>query len=293
MSVSEAKYAALLQRIEELENDNRFRSHVAALRQEIEDMNKDYFTEVSLGNVPGSTAGFAIGVNRGVGTAAETFVGDQGGLNTDLGGATQLYISSSSASDTDVDVVISNIDENYVSETLTVTTNGQTQVAISAATGFDVQVMLVTGSTTPVGDLYLAETDTLTGGVPDTASKIRAIIPLSVTEAGAASGAGTDFASDNISHLGRVTVPAGKQMLIYTIIVGTNKNDNVKIQGRVRFFGGPWLNRNPIPAYQSNVPVVFNPPLLLPEKTSLQFMATGGSVDSNAQVQAFFILRDN
>ena len=49
MSVSEAKYAALLQRIEELENDNRFRSHVAALRQEIEDMNKDYFTEVSLG----------------------------------------------------------------------------------------------------------------------------------------------------------------------------------------------------------------------------------------------------
>ena len=34
MSVSNAQYAALLQRIGELENDNRFRAHIAAIREE-------------------------------------------------------------------------------------------------------------------------------------------------------------------------------------------------------------------------------------------------------------------
>ena len=51
-----AEYAQLLQRIEELENDTRFRPHIAALRKEIADMKTDYFLEVSKGNIPGHTA---------------------------------------------------------------------------------------------------------------------------------------------------------------------------------------------------------------------------------------------
>lgn len=53
MNISSAQYAALLQRIDELENDNRFRSHIAALKKELDEMNKDFDLEVSKGNVPG------------------------------------------------------------------------------------------------------------------------------------------------------------------------------------------------------------------------------------------------
>ena len=100
MSVSEAKYAALLQRIDDLENDNRFRSHVAALRKEIEDMNKDYYLEVSKGNIPGTVAGFISGNNPDVSTTVSETIWSQGGSYVYLTADTQLYISSSSASDT-------------------------------------------------------------------------------------------------------------------------------------------------------------------------------------------------
>ena len=251
----------------------------------------DYYVDVTLGNIPGSVAGFLIGINRNVNTTGETYVADQGGLDLDLPGNTQLYLSSSSAADTGVSVAISNIDDADVAETLTGTTNGQVQVATSAATSFKTQVMLVTGSTSPVGNIYLAEADTLNNGVPDDPSKIRAIIPLSVTAGGVLTGTGTPYASDNISHMGTVSVAADEQVLIHTIILGTNKNHDIKIQGRVRFAGGVWLNRNPIPVYQSNVPVVFEPPLLLPPGTDLKFFATAGSDESTAQVQAFFVRR--
>ena len=253
---------------------------------------KEYFNELVLGLIPGAEAGFLVGINRNINNADETFVADQGGLNLDLPGNTQLYLSSDSASDTNVSVAVSNLDEDYNPANLTGTTNGQVQVPLSAATSFKTEVVIVVGLPTPVGNLYLAEADTLTNGKPDDPAKIRAIIPLSMTEAGVLTGTGTPYASDNISHLGIKTVPAKKQMLIYVIIVGTNKNDNIKVQGRVRFEGGPWLNRNPIPLYQSNVPVEFKVPLLFPEKTDLQFMATGGSEDSSAQVLAIYEIRD-
>ena len=62
-----AEYAALLRRIEELENDNRFRAHIAALRKEMEDgMNKNFFLEVRKGNVPGHSANTKFGMNGAI-----------------------------------------------------------------------------------------------------------------------------------------------------------------------------------------------------------------------------------
>jgi len=252
-----------------------------------------YYHEVAAGRVPNSTAGFVIGINRNVSNIEEHFVADQGGFDVDLVGNTQLYVSSDDALDTNVAILGSFLDEDYEPVTLTATTNGQTQVALSAATAFKTLVVLVTGSASPVGNLYIAESDTLTGGVPDTASKIKAIIPLSEASDGTPTGTGTAFASDNISHLGQTTVPAGKRLFIVKIILGTDKDDDIKIQGRVRFLGGPWLNRNPIPIYQSNVPVEFDFPLNLPPKTDLQFRATSGTSGGLAQVQMFFVLEDD
>jgi len=54
--ISTAQYAELLQRIEELEGDNRYLAHIGALRKEIEDMLNDYYLEVSKGNIAGHSA---------------------------------------------------------------------------------------------------------------------------------------------------------------------------------------------------------------------------------------------
>jgi len=54
MSVSDAQYAELLRRIEELEGEPRVGfGHVGEIRKSIEDMNKDYYLEVARGNIPG------------------------------------------------------------------------------------------------------------------------------------------------------------------------------------------------------------------------------------------------
>lgn len=253
---------------------------------------RDYLTEVAAGRVPGASSGFIVGLNRDVGATNSESVTDHGGNYTYLTANTQLYVSSSSASDTDVDITLVGLDEDYAPITLTANTNGQSQVALSAATAFRVYVVSVSGSTSPVGDLYIAETDTLTSGVPDTATKIKAKIPLTVDMAGAPMNTGTAYASDNISHLGLYTVPAGKRMAVYTIISSTEKNDNLRLTGRLRPFGGVWLSRNPVPVYQNNVKIRFEPPIMIPEKADLEFRALAGSAGGESQVQTFFVLED-
>ena len=292
MSVSNAQYAALLQRINELENDNRFRSHVAALRQEIADMNKDFYYEVSAGRIPGMTSGFIVGRNPDVNATTTETMWDFGGKYTYLTANTQLYASSSSASDTAVTLLLSGLDDSYNSISLTVTLNGQSQVALSAATAFRIFTVVVTGSTSPLGGVYIAETDTLTAGVPNTASKVKAKIALSTDKDNVVIDGGTDFASSNITHLGLYTVPAGKRMTLTKIVAGAGKNDDIKLDGKIRLLGGVWLDRNPVSLYQTNQVLPFEPPLVLAEKTDIEFTAIAGSVNSLAQVQALFILED-
>ena len=105
---------------------------------------------------------------------------------------------------------------------------------------------------------------------------------------------GTETPSTNITHLGLITVPAGRRMLITTIIAGTTKNSNIKLTGRVRPPGGVFrfLSRNPANVYQSNVVLDFTPPLVVQEKWDLEFVAVGGVDDTQGQVQMFFVFED-
>ena len=253
----------------------------------------DYYLEVARGNVPGTTAGFVVGRNPDVGNLATETVWDYGGQYTYLTANTQLYASSSSASDTAVTLLLSGLDDSYNPVTTTVTLNGQTQVAFSLATVFRIYTVSVIGATSPIGEVFIAETDTLTAGAPNTASKVKAKISLSTDENNAAVDTGTRFASSNITHLGLYTVPAGKTMRVLKIIANAGKNDNIKLGGKIRPFGGVWLDRNPNAIYQTDSIIDFVPPLVLPEKADIEFTAIAGSVNSLSQAQAMFILDDN
>lgn len=245
-----------------------------------------FLLEVTRGNVPGIEFGINFAVNRSIGSTATETLWDYGGSYTYLSANTALFISSSSASDTDVEVTISALDDNYLPVTVTANTNGQAQVAFSASI-FRIVSVVVSNGTSPVGDLYIAETDTLTAGVPDTATKVQGKIPLSGIDTG------TDFASDNVIHNGIITVPAGKTLHLINIQTNTGKNEDVEFSGRVRVEGGIWTNRNPIPLYQRTVDLIFNIPIPFPEKTDIEFRGIAGSPGSFGSLQTHYLLVNN
>jgi len=288
------KISDLYTKIDALENDNRFLAHIAVLRQEMESMNKDYFLEVSKGSVPGTTAGFVSGRNTNIGATNSETIWFQGGNYEYLSADTQLYASSTSASDTDVDLLVVGLDDNYTEVVRTVNLNGQSQVAISDLM-FRVHSFFTasTSANTPVGDVYLAESDTLTAGVPDTSTKIKAVVSLTRNSAGTPIDTGTVYASDNFSHLGIFTVPAGKTLFGLYLVDYLGKNDDATITGVVRPFGGHWLSRSPTELYQSPSTQLFSTRTALPEKTDLEFRVIAGSAGASINIQFQFILVDN
>lgn len=244
--------------------------------------------QIAAGTVPGVAIGLMVGKNSAVGTTATETVWDQGGNYTYLSADTTLYVSSTSASDTAVSIVVPGLDDTYTEVTRTATLNGQTQVALNGDL-FRNKDLIVVSSTTPVGDIYLAESDTLTAGVPDTASKIKGKIPLSGIDIG------TEYASDNSSHNGFVTVPAKKTLFGLRALITTGKDENISIGGRVKLGSAtaPWLNRAEVPIYQSlfNFPFDIRSPL--PAMSELQFRAIAGSANSLAQFQVQYLLIDD
>lgn len=104
-------------------------------------------------------------------------VWDQGGIYTFLNSSAVLYASSSDGGDT-VDINIQGLDANWDIQTQSVTLTGTAQVAISGS-WMRVFKAYNEDSTDLAGDVYIAETDTTSAGVPDTASKIKAKVILS------------------------------------------------------------------------------------------------------------------
>ena len=246
----------------------------------------DPYLEIARGNIDGITNGFIVGANNNIGTANTETVWDVGGNYVYLTADTQLYISSSDALDVAVTVIVTGLDDTYTEVTRSVTVGGQSQVALSGLM-FRVFNAVVISSTSPVGDLYVAETDTLTGGVPDVITKVKAKIALSGVDVG------TGFASDNISHNGIYTVPAGKTFHGLEVRGFAGKNQDLTFSGRVRPFGGSWLNRSPSPLYQSVAVQEFNNRLPIFEKTDLEFRAIATNPATIFQFQFQFVLVDN
>jgi hypothetical protein len=149
---------------------------------------------------------------------------DKKGLLSTLTTETELFASSSSASDTVTTVIISGLDGSYNKKTTSTTTTGQTQVSVGSF--LRVRSVLVK-SATAVGDIYIAEADTTTAGVPDNDGKVKSKV----------------IAGKQITHNGFFTVPAGKFAVIDSIwgtVDGTNKAAKVEVW--IRNQGGEFTN---------------------------------------------------
>ena len=144
----------------------------------------DFLLEISKSNLPGYENVVLEGYMDGV----DNILRDLGFLwngvestetrLTQLTAATELFVSSSSASDTVVTIDVEGVDINYDKKTASVTLNGQNQVSLGTG-WFRVNFAENNHATLGfAGKIYIAESDTLTAGKPDIHSKIKGFIHI-------------------------------------------------------------------------------------------------------------------
>ncbi len=159
----------------------------------------DFYLEIVKGWIPGHSVVHKFAENSDVDTAAGEDIWGGGGLYTWATTAGTWYVSSSDAGDTQSvqwELLTEDSGGDWNHETVTVTLVGQTKTAIAPASGDGVIRVWRgenKGTTDFAGTVYLYEDDTETDGVPDTASKIKAVI----------------VNGDNQTLMSQYTVPSG------------------------------------------------------------------------------------
>ncbi len=235
------------------------------------------FFEIARGKYPGVTTASILAFNPDVDIASEETIWAQGGTYTYLTANTELFVSSTSASDTNVVLRIEGMTDDFVVKNDTITfTNGQAQQSIGNY--FRIFKATVVGGSVPAGIIYIAETDTLTAGVPNTVSKIKAKMVLGA----------------NITQLGLFTVPANHTF--YTVRLNTftrkNKDAVVKVIARPEGFPG-FVQTSQFPTFQNSVVLTFDPPFVLGEKTDLELRALTTTNQTEVAANVGYILIDN
>ena len=232
-------------------------------------------TEIALGNVPGYSKGFILDENPDMEADVSETMWDQGGLLVRLSGDTQLKISSTSALDVGIVIAVLGTDSNYNAITRVGTLNGNSQVNLDGLM-FRVNQAVVVGSVDVQGDIYIAEADTVVGGVPQTSSKIKSKIRL----------------GNNITSNGFFTVPLGKSICGIRANYIAGKGADVRFSTFVKLFGGVFFNTGTFPVYQGGLPLNAED-VCLPEKTELEVRGTTDNPDTFGTVLISYIMVDN
>lgn len=140
----------------------------------------DFRMRAAIGSIHGTRTNHKFGRNPAIDTTEED-VWDVGGDETLLTAAASMFISCEAAAQTQT-IQVEGTDENWLPKDETVVLNGQTAVQIGAAdswTRID-RAYQVSAGAAPTDDVWIAESDTVTAGVPQTASKIHAFIDYTV-----------------------------------------------------------------------------------------------------------------
>ncbi len=165
----------------------------------------DFMFDIATDIIPGYLHEHKFGRNPDVDAAEDIW--DYGGTYTFLTSAATLYASSSETADTQV-IQVYGLDADWALQDTTVTLSGRSQVKIG--TGVTWMRMFRAkniGTTDLTGDVYIAKTDTLTAGVPNTASKIKAMI----------------ISPNNNTLMAIYTIPAGYTGYLLTFYSSMNR----------------------------------------------------------------------
>ncbi len=210
---------------------------------------------------------------------------NEGGVYTFSTSAVTHYISSSNNSDNQQIRVIG-LDENWQLQTKFIDLVGRTKTAIEG-TWIRINAAQNIDSTEFAGDVYIYEDDTITDGVPDTASKIRAVaIPSLQVYRGAI-----------------YTVPAGKTAFILEAFsnIGPKAGTALADKGSelylyIKNFGSVFraLAIRVASLYENTVTHKFPVPYRVPEKSDIKITCTECFVNNSKIFAGFyFILKNN
>lgn len=237
-----------------------------------------YDIRVALGLVPGHDTGTIFGRNQDVDPAAAELLWDFGGLETYLIADTELFLSSTNVGDTNVNVFVWGLDDEYNFKIEThLFTSGQSQQSIGSFFRL-FRLVVVAGGDAPLGDIYCAQADTLILGVPQTASKVHSLMAV---------GTG-------ITHKASGTVPAGYTMNVVRMFQGVRRAEDTVIVFRSKAFGAPmFVESTSFPLYQSSGFFTFSPPFVIAEKTDFEFLATTVTNNTEVTLNIGYILVEN
>jgi len=227
-----------------------------------------------LGNskIPGSTNEIVIGENRDLGAGVEEDIWDCGGKINFLTSAQPLYVSSTDAADVGNTLVLRGLDENYDEQLSFVVLNGQNQVRVGADLTWLRAFFMATAVTETQGNVYLAEQDTLTDGVPDTPSKVQ----------------GCMRQDSQVTHNGYYTVPRNKTADLFLLTASVAKGKDARFRFKARPFGGVFLEGDSVPLYQTNFARLYDYSAGFDEKND--FLLSAISDNAGTRVNATAIL---
>jgi len=252
------------------------------------ELTRNFILDVAMGKIPGYRQQLLLGqrFDQNIIEGSKT-IWDHTDSIQFLTVETALFASSSSAADTSTQIVVCGLDGNYEEKFTVTPLTGQTQVAVGS---FLIVHSAVTAIAAAVGDIYIAETDTLTAGVPDTSSKIQSKV----------------IAGQGITHNGFITVPSGHaaiNMVLRGTTDGVNKSSQIANvihpPTGPEFIGTTFSVSEAFPGFIFPAPIAtttvagaYSP--IFPEKTTIEFRAevNTNSTDTFFGVDWLFIQQE-
>lgn len=258
-----------------ISNDN----NLIGLTNPLNVVNEELFFRISKGLVPGHSAVRVTGIGTNIGQDVTTDLWDLSGTVNNinfLSSATTVYVSSTSAADTANQLVVVGLDANYDDQIQFVTPTGQSQVAVPGTWTRIFNVANIS-STSSQGDIYVAESDTLTGGVPDTSTKILAKM----------------VQGNERTFSGTYTVPRNNTLFFYQFTIFLNRGIDVFIRTQSRNQGGVFVNGSNFANFEGFIDIKFVEPSTVLEYADIKNNITSQNAGANLTISARFILVDN
>ena len=179
--------------------------------------------------------------------------------------ASHLTVTSSSSSDTLVQVTITGLDANYNEISETVTLNGLTGV-VTTNEFLRAISTIVTNGHAPVGDISIKIN-----------SNVVSFIPVGL-------GRGLN---------GSYTIPAGYTGYLIKGDTAAGKGGDAEVRMYIRPFGGGWIVGHVAQVYESQYVYDFPIPMQVPEKTDIKVTAKSSSTGTAVSCNFDIILVEN